>query len=60
MSRATGSTLANEEFMAKGQKRSSREIRKPKQAAKPVVHGAAVSLLSRVAAPGAGTGKKKS
>jgi hypothetical protein len=44
--------------MAKGQKRNNREIRKPKQAAKPVVHGA-TSLLSRVAAPGAGQSKKK-
>lgn len=45
--------------MAKGQKRNNREVRKPKQAAKPVVHGA-TSLLSRVVAPpGAGQGKKK-
>ena len=46
--------------MAKGQKRKNREIRKPKQAAKPVVHGTAMSLLSRVAAAGAGDSKKKS
>lgn len=46
--------------MAKGQKRKNREARKPKQAAKPVVHGATMSLLSRVAAAGAGDGKKKS
>lgn len=46
--------------MAKGQKRSNREIRKPKQAAKPVVHGAAMSPLSRAAAPGASHSKKKS
>lgn len=45
--------------MAKGQKRNNREIRKPKQAAKPVVHGATMSLLSRAAAPGAGQSKKK-
>ncbi|WP_186002941.1 hypothetical protein [Mycobacterium sp. KBS0706] len=45
--------------MAKGQKRSNREIRKPKQAAKPVVHGATMNLLSRAAAPGAGQSKKK-
>ncbi|MGK9234435.1 hypothetical protein KXS07_33960 [Inquilinus limosus] len=45
--------------MAKGQKRSNREIRKPKQPAKPVVHGATMSLLSRLAAPGAGHSKKK-
>ena len=46
--------------MAKGQKRSNREIRKPKQTAKPVVHGATLNLLSREAAPGAGNSKKKS
>ncbi|WP_342236393.1 hypothetical protein [Inquilinus sp. OTU3971] len=48
--------------MAKGQKRKNREIRKPKQAGKPVVHGATMSLLGRVAAAGAGAGdgKKKS
>ncbi|WP_193366467.1 MULTISPECIES: hypothetical protein [Inquilinus] len=46
--------------MAKGQKRSNREIRKPKQAAKPVIHGATMSALSRAAAPGAGQSKKKS
>ncbi|WP_395677276.1 hypothetical protein [Inquilinus sp.] len=44
--------------MAKGQKRNNREVRKPKQAAKPVVHGA-TSLLSRVATTAPGQGKKK-
>jgi len=46
--------------MAKGQKRSNREIRKPKQAPKPVVHGATLSPMSRAAAPGAAQGKRKS
>ncbi|WP_186002893.1 hypothetical protein [Mycobacterium sp. KBS0706] len=46
--------------MAKGQKRNNREIRKTKQAAKPVVHGTTQGLLARAAPTSAGIPKKKS